>query len=116
MDKHIQAATALTNLLENKFHVLGFRFGLDPVLGIIPWLGDFISMFLSFYLVWIGLQMKLPGEKINKMISNIIIDFVMGSIPFLGDIGDVYHRANTRNLTILTSHSSKPIVEGEIIS
>jgi hypothetical protein len=116
MDKHIQAATALTELLENKFHIFGLRFGLDPVVGLIPWLGDFITMFLSFYLVWIGLQMKLPGEKINKMISNIVIDFLMGSIPFIGDIGDVFYRSNSRNLIILKSHVPSSIADGEIVS
>lgn len=116
MDKHLKTATALTDFLENKFSLFGYRFGVDALLGFVPWLGDFITMILSGYLIWIGMQMKLPQDKVNKMITNVIMDFMVGSIPLLGDIGDVVFRANSRNLDILRSYiAAQKAEEGTII-
>lgn len=116
MHRHLQLATIITELLENRFNFLGLKFGLDPLLGLIPGIGDFIGLFLSLYLLWIGVRMNLPSEKISKMFSNIVFDFVLGLIPVVGDVGDFVFRANSKNLEILRSHMHSPIVEGEIIS
>ena len=116
MDRHLRLATIITELLENRFHFLGFKFGLDPLLGLIPGIGDVIGLFLSLYLLWIGMRMNLPSEKISKMFSNIVFDFVIGLIPVVGDVGDFVFHANTKNLQILKSHLNQPVVEGEIVS
>jgi hypothetical protein len=103
MDKHLQTAEKLTKILDNEFKIAGFKFGLDPILGLLPVLGDIVPALLSFYLVWIGWQMKLPMEKIFIMIANVLIDYLVGSIPVLGDAVDFFFKANTRNLKILQS-------------
>lgn len=115
MKSHLKIATILTNLLDRQFSVFGIQFGLDPIIGAIPGIGDFISLLLSLYLIWIGIKMKLPAEKVGKMVQNIIIDFVIGALPLVGDISDIFYRANYRNLQILQSHSVEPIIEAEII-
>jgi hypothetical protein len=107
MEKHLAIAEAITNLLENRFKILNHRFGLDPVLGLIPGLGDVVSLVLSFYLIWIGIQLKLPTEHIDRMVRNILIDFVIGIIPFVGEVGDFVFKANTKNLRILKNHAPK---------
>lgn len=116
MDAHIRIAEALTELLESKFHVGKFKFGLDPILGLFPILGDIIPFAVSFYMVWIARQLQLPEEKINKMMQNIAIDFAIGIIPVFGDFGDFIFRANSKNLAILHAHMKQNIVEGELLS
>lgn len=106
MNKHLYLAEKLTDLLENRFSLFGFKFGLDAVMGIIPGIGDALPLVLSLYLVWIGVNLRLPRNKISLMLRNIILDFIIGSIPLVGDIADVLYRSNTKNLHILKSHLS----------
>lgn len=112
---HLKAAQAMTNLLENQFNIFGFKFGLDPLLGLIPGFGDAFSAFLSAYLVWIGLQLKIPAGQIVLMIWYIIFDFILGILPIVGDVADFVFRANVKNMAILTKYAPTEIVEGEII-
>lgn len=106
---HLKVAEALTDLLENRFALFGFRFGLDAVIGLIPWIGDVVTTILSIYLVWIGIRMRLPEEKITRMIGNVVFDFLIGLIPVAGDLADIVFRANTRNLQILHDHLDRVI-------
>jgi hypothetical protein len=113
--KHLESATNLANLLDNKFEIFGLRFGIDPLLGLIPGGGDFLSLLLSLYIVWIGLQMELPRNKIERMLWNIILDFVIGLAPVIGDAADFVFKSNLMNLQILNQHVDKVVIEGEIV-
>lgn len=104
MEHHVKTAELLTYLLENRFTIFRFKFGLDPLLGLIPWLGDIVALMLSLYLLWIASQLKLPDHKFREMLRNIILDFLIGILPFVGTIGDFLFRSNSRNLTILREH------------
>lgn len=115
MKSYLQLAEAVTNLLDNKFRIFGFRFGIDPLLGVIPWLGDLVSALLSCYLIWVAYRMKVPQTVIHKMLRNILFDFVVGSIPVVGDMIDFVYKANTKNLALLKQHVSK-YEEGEVIT
>lgn len=112
MERHLRMARIITNLLENKFELGKFKFGFDPILGIIPGIGDVLTFGISFYLIWIGFQIRLPNKKIFEMISNILIDFFIGLLPVIGDFTDVIYRANSRNLKILEEFSSQ-VVEAD---
>lgn len=114
VEHHIAAAKSLTFLLENRFHVFGFRFGLDPVLGLAPWIGDIITALLSLYIVWIGVKVGVPQKHIDRMVRNLLLDFVIGVIPIVGTVGDFLFRSNSRNLQIILEHYNKA-VEGEFI-
>ncbi len=98
---HIKRAEDLVELLENKFKVGPFKFGLDPILGLFPFVGDLIPAIMSLYLVWVAYISKVEHSIILKMVGYIIIDYVVGSIPILGDIIDFFFRAHTKNLEIL---------------
>lgn len=116
MTPHLKIAEFLTNLLDRRFSFMGVRFGIDPIIGLIPGVGDIISFLLSLYLIWIAIKIKLPSAKISQMTKNIIIDLVIGFIPIVGDLTDFVYQANWKNLQILQSHPPIQIVEGEIIS
>ena len=64
MQNHLKTASYIADLLDNKFKVLGFRFGIDPLLGLIPGGGDLVSFLLSLYIVWIGVKF-LAGEMLR---------------------------------------------------
>jgi hypothetical protein len=117
MEFHIKLATFLAELLDNKFKVMGFRFGLDPILGFIPGVGDLVTIGLSFYLMWIGNRINLPADKMRLMMMNMVTDFVLGLIPFFGDISDFVYKANAKNLAILLKHmeTKSSIIQGEIL-
>lgn len=100
-DEHLRTARAVAKLLDSQFGIGSFRFGLDPILAIIPGIGSALPMFLSFYILWIALQAEAPTRVLLPMIFNIFVDFVIGSIPLVGVIGDAFFKSNIKNLTIL---------------
>ncbi len=107
LQKHYRIIRSLTDLLDNKFDVLGIKFGIDPLLGIIPGLGDVISFALSIYLLLIAVQMSIPNKIVYKMLVNIVLDFLIGLIPILGDFTDFFYKSNARNLDLLDRHLAK---------
>jgi len=115
MNKHLRTARYLTNILENRFRLFGFKFGLDPILGIFPGFGDIVTAGLSTYMVWIAVQMKMPREVISRMITNIVLDFFIGIIPLIGDFSDFVFKANTKNLQLLEEYSQENFIDGEYV-
>ena len=116
MNNHYKNAKFLATLLENKFSFLGFRFGLDPLLGLIPFLGDAVALFLSAYIIWIAHNSNIPSHEIARMWRNVIFDFILGLIPFVGDISDFFYKASSKNLQILEKYASRTIIDAELVS
>lgn len=112
MDVHLKTAQYLADLLDSKFKIGGFRFGLDPLIGLLPFIGDAVVLLVSVYILWIGEKMKVPEDKFSQMVSNVVIDTLMGFVPVVGDIGDFIFKANVKNLDIIKKHGQF-IVEGE---
>ena len=84
------------------------RIGLDPILGLIPGGGDTVSAALSGYIIIEAARMGLPREALMRMVTNLVLDTVVGSVPVLGDIFDVFSKANLRNMQIVESHAQAP--------
>lgn len=97
-----QLAT-LARLLDDVFEIpgTGIRFGLDPLLGLIPGLGDALSGLLSALIVAAAWQRGLPHGTVYRMVANIAIDSLLGTVPVLGDVFDVTWKANRRNYELL---------------
>ncbi|MEM7552438.1 MAG: DUF4112 domain-containing protein [Bacteroidota bacterium] len=104
--KSISGIEQFTALLDTKFKIPGtkIRFGLDPILGLIPGFGDILSYGISSVLIFTMIRHGASGKVAIKMIFNLILDTVIGAIPILGTIFDVYYKANTRNLELLKSY------------
>lgn len=111
----------IARLLDSAYTVPGtnIRLGLDPLLGLIPGAGDAITTLLSFYIVYEAHRGGLPKPALLRMVANIAIDAVVGAVPVLGDFGDIFWRANRRNLAIFDDYLARrprpagPIIEGE---
>ncbi len=99
--RHLTVVRKITKLLETEFSIWNFRFGIDPILGLIPGVGDIISAILSFYIVFVAVLHHISVGKIVHMILNIGFDLVIGSIPLIGDAFDFVIKPNTKNLIIL---------------
>lgn len=96
-------------LLESSFSVPGtnYRFGLDAVVGLVPVLGDAVTMGLAAYLVWEASNLGMPKWKLVRMAGNIGFDALIGAVPVVGDAADFFFKSNTRNLKIVKKHLDK---------
>ena len=93
----------LGRLMDNVFRIpgVGWRFGLDPVLGLIPGVGDLVGTMVSVYILLAAARYGVPKITLVRMGLNAGIDMVIGAIPFLGDLFDAYWKSNSRNLALL---------------
>jgi hypothetical protein len=105
MNPHLKIATRLANLLDNRFQLGPYRFGLSAIINLIPGVGDLADAILSLYLVWIAFQLEVPGRIMLQMVSNIGLNFVVGAVPFVGDLMYMFRRVNLRNLQLLQQYA-----------
>lgn len=104
MESHIKRAKQLTTLLDSKFNFLGIKFGLDPLLNFVPGTGNVVGVLTSFYLIWIAAKLNLPGNIFVRMLANVVLDFLFGSVPIAGVVFDAFYKANIRNLKLIEEH------------
>jgi len=100
----------LTSLLDDIFHIPGtsIRFGIDPLIGLIPGLGDFITGIMSFLILYGAWQRGLPRVTMARMFANIAIDTVVGMIPVGGDFFDAAWKSNRMNYNLLLRAKAEP--------
>jgi uncharacterized protein DUF4112 len=93
----------LAGLLDDAFAIPGtpIRFGLDPIVGLIPGLGDILTSLISFLIVLAAWQRGLPMITITRMVVNIAIDTLLGTVPVAGDLFDVFWKSNRMNYNLL---------------
>jgi hypothetical protein len=104
----------ITRFMDSKFRIPGtnFRFGLDPLLGLFPVVGDFTSFAISGGLVLYMLRHGASRKVIILMLLNIFLDATIGSIPIIGHVFDFYYKANTRNINLLRKHYKEGQYQG----
>jgi hypothetical protein len=84
----------------------GWSVGLDPLIGLIPGVGDFITTAASFYILFEAGRLGLPASVLLRMVANIAIDTLVGAIPVVGDLFDFAWQSNSRNLRLIEAHYS----------
>lgn len=96
----------IARLLDSKFEIpgTGIRFGLDPLLSLIPLLGDLITLVISAMLIQTMQKHGASRKVVVKMLINAGLDTVIGAIPLVGTVFDVFYRANDRNVRLLREH------------
>ncbi len=90
----------LAHVMDDAIPIGPWSVGLDSVLGLIPGLGDMIGALISMLIVARAVQAGIPRVAVARMVTNIAIDTLVGSIPVLGDAFDVAYRSNLMNLKI----------------
>jgi hypothetical protein len=90
-------------LLDTAFIVPGtnIRFGFDALIGLLPGIGDTLTTAMSCWLIYEAHQLGAPRQLIARMIGNVALDGVVGSVPLIGDAFDVMWRSNRRNMALL---------------
>ena len=93
-------------LVDAAFHIPGtrFRFGLNSLIGLAPGVGDTVLGLVSLYIIQQAHAMSVPHAKLARMLGNVAIEVVGGSVPILGDLFDVALKANLRNIRIVEEH------------
>ncbi len=97
-------------LLDEAFHIpgTGIRFGLDGIIGLIPGVGDVLAGLLSLIIPLAAWVRGAPYVTLVRMAVNLGIGVLVGSVPVLGDIFDVFWKANRRNYLLLCRHLEAP--------
>ena len=86
----------------------GIRFGLDPIIGLIPGLGDAVGAILGGTILLEAMRSRASHYTLLRMSGNIALDALIGAVPLLGDLFDFGWKANTRNLHLLERHLAAP--------
>jgi hypothetical protein len=87
-----------------KIPFTNIRFGADSMIGLIPGVGDVVTLGVSAYTLLLARRVGAPPQLIAKMVANIAVDTSLGAVPVLGDVFDLFFKSNTRNLTLLMQH------------
>lgn len=93
----------LARLMDSSIGLPGtrWRIGLDPLLGLIPGVGDAVGIGASLWIVSEARRLGLRGPVIGRMLGNVALDGLIGTIPLLGDLFDAGYKANERNMDII---------------
>ena len=101
--KALLKAQKMANLLDTaiKLPLVPVRVGLDSLIGLIPGAGDALMLLVSLRIIWLGKSLGMPKLLIAQMVKNSAIDFGLGFIPIIGDIVDIFYKANQKNVRIM---------------
>ena len=103
---------SIARWMDSQFRIPGtsIRFGLDSVLGLIPGIGDTITLASTIYILGYAHRMGVPFHVKVRMAWNALIDWLIGLVPLFGDIFDVGWKANHKNVALLKKHFEKKTV------
>jgi Domain of unknown function (DUF4112) len=95
-------------LMDDLFRVplLGWRFGLDALIGLIPAFGDTTTSLVSFYILASAVRYRVPKITLLRMGLNIGIDYLVGSLPVVGDLFDAWWKSNQMNVELLKQRAT----------
>lgn len=106
----LREARAIARLLDDLVRVPGtrWRVGLDPALGLVPGVGDWLGWAVGAHLLVCAARLRVPVPTLVRMAGNVLLDAVVGAVPFLGDLFDAAWKANSKNLALLERHARDP--------
>jgi hypothetical protein len=100
----------VTRLLDDVIRVPGtdVRVGLDPVIGMVPVVGDAVTALAGAWVIAEAARFGIPRIVLARMVVNLLADLGIGAIPVIGDVYDVVFRSNARNLELFRRHALDP--------
>ena len=107
----LRRASALAALLDDAIRIPGtnIRFGLDPVIGLVPGLGDLLGGAASAYIILEAARAGASASILVRMAANVGIDTLIGALPVIGDLFDFAWKSNARNVRLLARHVDAPV-------
>ena len=85
------------------------RVGFDAATGLIPGVGDVVTGAMSAWIIVTAIRHRVPAGKIFRMFVHLLVDLVVGAIPLLGDVFDVFHKQNVMNMRILLDNRNRQL-------
>jgi hypothetical protein len=106
----VTRARGLARLLDDLIRIPGTKIGigLDPIIGLVPGVGDVIGGLMSSYILMVAAKEGVPTSVLTRMLGNIALDSIVGVVPVVGDLFDVGVKANRRNVDLLDRYLSAP--------
>jgi len=109
--KQVEIEKSLDQLafyLDDLFKIpgVGWRFGLDALIGLIPNVGDTLTVLPAFYILLAGVRYGVPKITLLRMALNLGLDYLVGSIPFIGDAFDFVWKANDQNMRLIRTRAT----------
>src|SRR6266542_2885354 len=98
----------VSQLMDNQFRlpILGWRFGLNAIIDLIPEFGDIATTIVALYILISAVRYRVPKITLLRMGLNIAIYFVGGLIPFAGDLFDAWWKPNIRNINLMRQRAT----------
>jgi hypothetical protein len=103
-ERRLKRLRALAWFLDRSIPIGRWRIGLDPILGLLPGVGDFVGAVLSLYILYEAARLGTPAHLLARMGGNILVEALAGTIPVVGDLFDFAWQANARNLALIERH------------
>ncbi len=105
----------IANLMDSAVTIplLRKKVGLDPLLGLLPGGGDALGLLLSSYALWVAFELGLPRIVMMRIVVNIVLDWLIGLIPVVGDVADIFWKANQMNLQIVEAAYREMLAQGD---
>jgi hypothetical protein len=102
----LERARTMATLLDESVRIpkVGYRVGLDPVLGLVPVSGDLVAAIASLYVVYAAIDVGVPTRKILLMLGRVGVDLAVGSLPVVGTLVDAAWKNNQRNVRTIEAH------------
>ena len=93
----------LSQRLDHSITIPGtkYKIGVDQIIRIINGGGDIFGAILSIYIMYSGIRIGVPRATVNKMFKNILLEFIVGCIPVVGDVFDIVWKSNQRNVKLI---------------
>ncbi len=103
-----ESLDTLAFYLDDLFRIpaVGWRFGLDAIVGLIPNVGDTLTSLMSFYILIAGVRYGVPKITLLRMAFNIGLDYLVGSIPVIGDAFDFFWKSNKQNMELIRTRAT----------
>lgn len=110
-NQSLQRVRRLGRILDDAIAIpgIGYRIGLDPLIGLIPGGGDLMTGLMSVYIVAEAARFGVPAATLGRMGFNILMELILGTMPMVGDLFDVVWKANAQNVALLEQHIRHPV-------
>lgn len=101
VEEELAALQAMARLMDSKFEVMGMRFGVDALVGLVPVLGDLVTLAAGSTALFTSVRLKLPWHVHARIAANLAVDAGIGAVPVAGDAFDFFFRSHKRSFRLV---------------